>query len=622
MSPTGSAKLGGLLAVGTLQELLAPTTIKFYDAQWKPIGTKTELAEEIAESTNIDLKALDGAESLSYIRNASIAKRMSWASKRTTTRSEDVGYCLLGLFNVNMPLLYGEGGTKAFKRLQEEILKGTRDQSILAWSAPEGYDDPNFLANHPCCFSRSGSIEPTGEDVPAFSLNNRGLQIQLRVFPLYRSRGQYLAILACLNIAYSKVHRVGISMRGIDRSGDTLVRTHIPTSLNTSVYDADSPRTSVRERCILRTVKSFSNQLLRLDFRDDFEAYFHKQGPLYLERSNCWKVDETLWQSIRLTDRNRHSYGVVFTLQEPAVSGCAVHREADGVRKLLIRVTFRSLRHSGSMHDASVSLEEFRDTTDMQSDGLAIIPASPLSSLPASYRATLVIRSTQPNTLSASIAWERFNYQDILVLRVQMVSSWVPLRAIGHVIRTVHVLSPITERRSPFILYLALVAVATIMRYRLSSKYYVPALLLVWYLELTLWRCPGRLALRTPGTRDVLTYLCYYISLVALLQRPILVQSFILSQRLVLKESHAVFFSIVAILPSWYMSTYELTIRRGIALWLVTVVATMVPEILTAVSVRYMVFLMPRNETFSDRRQGKGYWGFHTKLLTKDPWLQ
>jgi hypothetical protein len=60
------------------------------------------------------------------------AVRMSWASRRETTRNEDAAYCLLGIFQVNMPLLYGEG-FKAFQRLQEEILKVSEDYTLLAW---------------------------------------------------------------------------------------------------------------------------------------------------------------------------------------------------------------------------------------------------------------------------------------------------------------------------------------------------------------------------------------------------------------------------------------------------------------------------------------------------------
>jgi hypothetical protein len=48
---------------------------------------------------------------------------MSWASRREVTREEDIAYYLLGLFDVNMPLIYGEGVTKAFICLQEMIIE-------------------------------------------------------------------------------------------------------------------------------------------------------------------------------------------------------------------------------------------------------------------------------------------------------------------------------------------------------------------------------------------------------------------------------------------------------------------------------------------------------------------
>jgi hypothetical protein len=62
---------------------------------------------------------------------------MSWAAYRRTTRPEDEAYCLLGIFGINMPLLYGEG-PNAFYRLQEEIIKRSTDQSILAWIEERG----------------------------------------------------------------------------------------------------------------------------------------------------------------------------------------------------------------------------------------------------------------------------------------------------------------------------------------------------------------------------------------------------------------------------------------------------------------------------------------------------
>jgi len=77
---------------------------------------------------------------------------MSWASDRTTTRPEDIAYYLFGLFDVNMPLLYGEG-SKAFIRLQEEILRTSDDQSLLAWEdIPETIDLLPALATSPLYF--------------------------------------------------------------------------------------------------------------------------------------------------------------------------------------------------------------------------------------------------------------------------------------------------------------------------------------------------------------------------------------------------------------------------------------------------------------------------------------
>lgn len=75
----------------------------FYDRDWTEIGTKQALQKEILDVTGITQEHLDNP------MNASAAQKMSWDSKRTTTRLEDISYCLLGLFDVKMPLLYGEG---------------------------------------------------------------------------------------------------------------------------------------------------------------------------------------------------------------------------------------------------------------------------------------------------------------------------------------------------------------------------------------------------------------------------------------------------------------------------------------------------------------------------------
>lgn len=92
-------------------------------------SSKIHLALMLASITKIDADLLMGSRSLhSYC----VAQKMSWASHRKTTGSEDIAYCLLGLFELNMPLLYGEGD-RAFLRLQEEIIRSTADFSIFAW---------------------------------------------------------------------------------------------------------------------------------------------------------------------------------------------------------------------------------------------------------------------------------------------------------------------------------------------------------------------------------------------------------------------------------------------------------------------------------------------------------
>ncbi|PMD20384.1 HET-domain-containing protein [Hyaloscypha hepaticicola] len=111
----------------TLQELIAPEKVEFYDQRWQWSGTKQSLQQELSAITGIDLEILEDSNLLSTIP---VARRMSWASRRKTSRVEDRAYSLLGLFDVNVPLIYGEG-PKAFIRLQEEIMKQNNDLSLV-----------------------------------------------------------------------------------------------------------------------------------------------------------------------------------------------------------------------------------------------------------------------------------------------------------------------------------------------------------------------------------------------------------------------------------------------------------------------------------------------------------
>ncbi|KAL7284922.1 hypothetical protein ACG7TL_000010 [Trametes sanguinea] len=137
----------------TLQELVAPSEVLFLGSKWRVFGTKSTLAEAISLVSDIEVEILTHTKPLSSI---SVARRMSWASHRQTTRVEDVAYSLMGIFNVNIPIIYGEG-SKAFYRLQEAIVREIPDQSIFAWGDLDDY--------HPDAFPDDDeSDDPDGAD--------------------------------------------------------------------------------------------------------------------------------------------------------------------------------------------------------------------------------------------------------------------------------------------------------------------------------------------------------------------------------------------------------------------------------------------------------------------------
>ncbi len=113
----------------TLQELIAPRFFIFLSSSWEIIGTKADLAELLEVCFIIPAGVLRLQVSHTEF---SIAQRMSWFQRRMTTRPEDEAYCLLGLFEIHMPPLYGEG-RNAFRRLQEEIMKQSVDTTLFAW---------------------------------------------------------------------------------------------------------------------------------------------------------------------------------------------------------------------------------------------------------------------------------------------------------------------------------------------------------------------------------------------------------------------------------------------------------------------------------------------------------
>ncbi|KAI4866515.1 HET-domain-containing protein [Hypoxylon rubiginosum] len=185
----------------TLQELIAPRLLIFFNAAWDVMGTWYRLRSVISSITGIGVSMFEGSplSASRALRGASIAQKMSWAAGRSTTRPEDIAYCLLGLFDVNMPMLYGEG-TKAFTRLQEEIMESSDDQSILAWGLGKPLSEPwgasHALATSPDDFAACSNLISFGAAEPgdSFTMTQRGLELHLPTIDL-RQNG---AILYCL----------------------------------------------------------------------------------------------------------------------------------------------------------------------------------------------------------------------------------------------------------------------------------------------------------------------------------------------------------------------------------------------------------------------------------------
>ncbi|TKA34241.1 hypothetical protein B0A50_00221 [Salinomyces thailandicus] len=171
----------------TLQELLAPQLLIFLNSDWKILATKHEMTDSVSAITRIPAYYLRRSHAVS---KASVAMRMSWVARRVTARTEDMAYCMLGILDVNMPLLYGEG-RKAFMRLQLEIIKKSDDESIFAWTTPS--KSSGMLADWPTAFAASGDImnfKVGYEHRLPYSMTNRGLELRLPNWSFFKEKSR------------------------------------------------------------------------------------------------------------------------------------------------------------------------------------------------------------------------------------------------------------------------------------------------------------------------------------------------------------------------------------------------------------------------------------------------
>lgn len=189
--------------VWMLPHLIFSTVLRFYDAQGRHIGSKSELITELSRMTSIDEGALRDSNSLADYPSCT---KMSWAAGLSADRIEDVAYSLLAIFNISMNIQYGEG-MESFLRLQEEILKSTGDTSILAWQPLPNQIYRGMLAHSPLEYSHfknksKANLKLDGE----LRIRSDGIHIQAGLggrgnnllLPLYTSDGPTMWIVLSL----------------------------------------------------------------------------------------------------------------------------------------------------------------------------------------------------------------------------------------------------------------------------------------------------------------------------------------------------------------------------------------------------------------------------------------
>ena len=264
----------------TLQELIAPARVRFYDKSWNSIGMKDALSQQSSLITGIGQEVLLASvhqyleETLDQVP---IARRMSWAAKRETTRVEDTAYSLLGIFGINLPLLYGEG-EQAFVRLQEEVIKNRNDLSLLAWVPPKDEIPLNpdrncgVLAQHPRNFQASNDLALT-DDIkfsPDFAMANKGLKIHTQLC-YNRSENLHVLEINCHKVACPQ-KTLGIFLRHQGASVFVRARPHLfalknkTSSMNTIPDSVSENKTFFLSKSITPIIDKSLHRVHRCSF--------------------------------------------------------------------------------------------------------------------------------------------------------------------------------------------------------------------------------------------------------------------------------------------------------------------------------------------------------------------
>ncbi|KAH7629308.1 heterokaryon incompatibility protein-domain-containing protein [Sordaria sp. MPI-SDFR-AT-0083] len=360
----------------TLQELIAPSKMGFYNSKWEFVGEKPALKQVLAEITQISESVLENSALLPTIP---VAQRMSWASSRVTTRPEDMAYCLLGIFDVQSPLMYGEG-EKAFIRLQEEIVKETNDFSIFAWKTGKGSGTQHqkhwgILAPSPKEFAGSRDIEVWGNPLYNAECYVTGKGLRFTPAPggggLLRSgssrfkgtEGTYLLDLGCYHRS-EKGKAIGVFLQ---QHGSDLYCRVVPESLpswSTGLGVPQPPLTKNRTFYVTKTVSQVASTMLGSSHRWAFnlsQVFTAMAGIKYLPQQSQFQPEES-W------DPERRLF---LSQQSRNFSCCAVFvtTRRDGLGALRILVWCQLHLVDGVEEEAQASVKvEFDPPTEGKTD--------------------------------------------------------------------------------------------------------------------------------------------------------------------------------------------------------------------------------------------------------------
>lgn len=293
----------------TLQELVAPSgRVTFYDRNWELFGERsdTRFCESLSNITGVDMDYLQGGAELASL---SIAHKMSWAKGRETTVPEDLAYSLMGIFDVNMPLIYGEGGTKAFRRLQEEIGMVSSDLTIFAWDpCSQVHSGLDVLASRPDEFAAFKDMVSSYHS-QHFMKTNKGIEMKTMLWRMLCEDGKERLMLAIGKQKNGKPD-IGIILRKLShnvyiRHGNLrpLLDEQITSSTRRSTFYLVSPHSSTGYEHALNTSRQLA-VLVPLEGLGSFhteipvpEYAWDCEDRLFFNNRHCGGSD---WRAIKL----------------------------------------------------------------------------------------------------------------------------------------------------------------------------------------------------------------------------------------------------------------------------------------------------------------------------------